>query len=119
MGVKHYKTAEYTIEQYNEETAVILLTKPFDKEFDANAFKCQISAVLKPILANSDDIDTNHLIFIESTKNILEDREYKHNKTRIEIYLKFLKKLKFKEKVHIIENLIIPDLLNVKNDRQN
>lgn len=112
MGVKHYKTDGYLIEQYNENTAVILLEKPFDKEFNTNTFKRQISAVLRPILANSEHLYTKHLIFIDKPEyNPYQKR--KQNNIKIEIHFIFKQKLKFKDKVKYLEENVIKNILKL------
>lgn len=110
--IKHYKTKAYTIEQYDENIASILMRKPYDKEFDVNQFKRQILALLMPILRDSEELSTDCIVLVDSTANVI-NKDYTHNDTRVEIYLKFLKQLPFKEKVKYIENNLINFILNI------
>ena len=110
--IKHHKTQEYQIEQYDENIASILIRKPYSKEFDDNQFKCQILAVLKPILANSEVLAKDYIVLVDSTTNVFK-KEYSHYDTKVEIYLKFKKKIPFKEKVQYLEENVINFIISI------
>lgn len=116
--IKHHKTKDYLIEQYDENIASILTKKPYDKEFDDNQFKCQILAVLKPILANSEVLAKDCIVLVDSTNNVTK-KEYSHYDTKVEIYLKFKNKIPFKEKVAYLEENVINFIIStIKKDCQ-
>lgn len=109
MGIKHYKGENYLIEQYTPNTACILIQKPFVEDFIIKDFETKIKAVLKPILEESETLDNNILIYVDMSTKLAKER--KHNDIKIQIYFKFNKALKFKEKVKELESVIIPYII--------
>ena len=106
MGVKHYKGNNYLIEQYTPNTACISLKKPFVEDFSGEDLRRKIRALLKPILEEIEIIDKHTLIFIDYSTDFIPNKSYKHNDIKIEIHLKFLHNIKFKEKTSIINKFI-------------
>ena len=106
MGVKHYKGDNYLIEQYTPNTACISFKKPFVEDFSGDALKKQIKTLLRPILEENEVIDNYALIFIDYSTDFIPNKCYKHNDIKIQIHLKFLHNIKFKEKTSIINKFI-------------
>jgi hypothetical protein len=106
MSAKHYKGDNYLIEQYTENVACISLYKPFVEDFSADMFKREFKALLKPILAEYDMIDNNYLLYVDYSTEFMRNKSYKHNDIKIQIHLKFLHNIKFKEKLSIINKFI-------------
>lgn len=106
MGFKHYKGENYLIEQYLPNTACILLNKPFVEDLSSDVLKKEIRGVLRPILEEIDVVDNNNLIYIDQTTEYIHNKCHKHNDIKIQIHLKFLSDIKFKEKVSIINKFI-------------
>lgn len=106
MGVKHYKGDNYLIEQYTPNTACISFKKPFVDDFSGDVLKKQIKALLRPILEENEVIDNYALIFIDYSTDFIPNKCYKHNDIKIQIHLKFLHNIKFKEKTSIINKFI-------------
>lgn len=110
-GYHKFKGEKYIIEQFSPKTANICLTTPYYEGFVKEELQKEIKGVLKPIIDKFDILDKDYIIFIDATENI--NKEAKHNDTKIEIWLKFKKDMKFKEKIKFITENVISFLQNI------